>query len=29
MFFSSHDTKLLLCFNEFFFETPKKQKKSV
>jgi len=27
MFFSSHDTKLLLCFNEFFFETPKKQKK--
>jgi len=27
-FFSSHDTKLqLLCFNEFFFETPKKQKK--
>jgi len=27
IFFSSHDTKLLLCFNEFFFETPKKQKK--
>ena len=27
--FSSHDTKLLLCFNEFFFETPKKQKKCV
>lgn len=32
--FSSHDTKLLLRFNEFFFETPKrvapkKQKKSM